>query len=141
VKVLSFASLFSDRASCQIVSGFAATHLALVGLGLPSWQCPFRYGLGIPCPGCGLTRAVKAFVQGDWQQAIAIHAFAPVVMVGLVLVIGGALLPEPQKIQIKRHLDGWEQQTRITVLLISLFLIYWLIRIIFFNKQLYRLVM
>ena len=29
----------------------AGTHLGLVVLGLPSWQCPIRYGLGVPVLG------------------------------------------------------------------------------------------
>lgn len=82
-----------------------------------------------------------ALAEGDWQRAIAIHAFAPVLLVGLVLIIAGAILPPAYKLQLQKQIERLEQRMGITLLLISLFMVYWLVRIIFFNKELYRLVM
>jgi hypothetical protein len=45
--------------------------------------CPSRRLLGLPCPGCGLTRAAVALVQLDWTAAFALH---PMVFVALPLV-------------------------------------------------------
>lgn len=38
--------------------------------------CFFRLTTGIPCPGCGLTRAFSASVKGDWQTAFFYHPAA-----------------------------------------------------------------
>jgi hypothetical protein len=54
----------------------------LVGLGLlvaygPSF-CPTALLFGVPCPGCGLTRATLALLHGDVAGALRLHPLAPV---------------------------------------------------------------
>lgn len=44
--------------------------LVCVVLKLP---CPLREGLGIPCPGCGMSRAWLAALQLDFVQAFRMH--------------------------------------------------------------------
>jgi hypothetical protein len=50
-----------------------------VGL-LAFWRCPFAALLGVPCPGCGLTRAALALVEGDVARAVELHPLLPVLM-------------------------------------------------------------
>lgn len=40
--------------------------------------CPMAAVLGVPCPGCGLTRATIALLHGDLPQALHLH---PLVLV------------------------------------------------------------
>ncbi len=51
--------------------------LSLLGLALSlilfDGLCPIRRAFGIPCPGCGMTRAVLALLQGDPMQATRFH--------------------------------------------------------------------
>lgn len=35
--------------------------------------CPTKNFLGIPCPGCGMTRALRAFLLGRWSAALVLH--------------------------------------------------------------------
>ena len=35
--------------------------------------CPMASSFGIPCPGCGLTRATLAFLHGDLRGALRLH--------------------------------------------------------------------
>lgn len=37
--------------------------------------CPLLIMTGIPCPGCGLTRAGVLFLQGKFAEAFQMHAF------------------------------------------------------------------
>lgn len=37
------------------------------------YRCPIKMIFGIPCAGCGLTRAMLSFFSGDIEQAIAYH--------------------------------------------------------------------
>lgn len=39
--------------------------------------CPTRLGLGVPCPGCGLTRATLAGLQLDFAGVLRFHPLAP----------------------------------------------------------------
>jgi hypothetical protein len=38
--------------------------------------CLFRRTLGLPCPGCGMTRAFAHLAKGEWRQAAADHPFS-----------------------------------------------------------------
>ena len=53
-------------------------------IGLPSGAgytvCAFRRLTGIPCPGCGLTRAMAALARGELLLALHFHPFAPLVL-------------------------------------------------------------
>jgi hypothetical protein len=136
-----FTPLLKNQAFCRIVTGAAVIHLGLATLGLPSWACPIRHGLGIPCPGCGLTRALKALILGDWHQAIAIHAFSPLAVAVLGLMGYVALAPATHRRWIVQYCGQIEQKTGVSFFVIAVFLAYWLIRFLFFRKTFYYLVL
>ena len=54
---------------CCIMAG-----VNLIVLGKPE-LCPCRMLLGIPCPACGLTHSVIAFLHGDISGSIIYHPF------------------------------------------------------------------
>ncbi|MBI2343916.1 MAG: DUF2752 domain-containing protein [Deltaproteobacteria bacterium] len=58
-------------------------------LGLP--LCLFHRALGIPCPSCGLTTSLATLLQGDWQNAWAIHPFGPLLALCLATIGCAAL--------------------------------------------------
>ena len=63
-----------DRARYRrsvIVLGLAGIFGLITVSGLPI--CPMAGVLGIPCPGCGLTRATLALAHGDFQRAFSFH--------------------------------------------------------------------
>lgn len=60
----------------------------------------------VPCPGCGMTRAMALLAKGRWGQAAALHPLAPVLLVqGLTLwaAWGLALLRN----RLPRAVSGW----------------------------------
>lgn len=58
---------------------------------LQGWlACPFAALLGIPCPGCGLTRATLRLLGGDLGGAAREHPLAPL----LVPIVAAALSRE-----------------------------------------------
>lgn len=68
-----------ERAVIQrslIVATIGGVFLSIVRFQLPF--CPLASVLGVPCPGCGLTRATLALAHGDLQHALELH---PLVLV------------------------------------------------------------
>jgi hypothetical protein len=59
----------------------------------PLTLCPLRAVTGIPCPSCGLTRALAHLERGHWAEAVRFHPFAPLVFL-LVLALVLMLLFE-----------------------------------------------
>jgi hypothetical protein len=43
--------------------------------------CPLRAVTGIPCPSCGLTRALAYLERGHLDQALKFHPFSPLILV------------------------------------------------------------
>jgi hypothetical protein len=52
---------------------------------LPFDVCAFKYLTGIPCPTCGLTRAVCHALHGHWAESVNLH---PAGMLVLAVWIG-----------------------------------------------------
>lgn len=42
----------------------------------PGFPCLFEATLGVPCPGCGMTRAFSAIPQGHFAEAWRLHPFS-----------------------------------------------------------------
>lgn len=55
--------------------------------------CPTRLIFGVPCPSCGITRAVCAAARGHLRLSLSLHLFGPLVVVALA-VLGPALIAE-----------------------------------------------
>ncbi|MBX6423747.1 DUF2752 domain-containing protein [Thermosulfurimonas sp. F29] len=61
--------------------------------------CPFRRMTGLPCPGCGMTRALWALSGGRVREALVLNPFS-VIILGLALleVIPGFRIENPERI-------------------------------------------
>ena len=121
-------SLLRSRVTAAFLAGIAGVHLALVAFGFPGWPCPLLSGLGIPCPGCGLSRAVIELLRGDWRGAMELHAFSPVFLVAIVMVLGTSLLPERHRLPVIQRIERVERHTGLSVLLLVGLLVYWVFR-------------
>jgi len=59
---------------------------------LIDYQCIFLKYLHIPCLGCGMSRAWKCVIMGQWQEAIEYHrAFWTIPFLGIFVWKGGCL--------------------------------------------------
>jgi hypothetical protein len=79
---------FCDYAE-HVTLRLAVLALILGALGLAVWSdfplCPMAGTFGVPCPGCGLTRATLALLYGDVRSALHFH---PLVWLMAPLFIG-----------------------------------------------------
>lgn len=123
-----------------MIVGAAGLQAGLVGLGLPGWSCPILHVTGLPCPGCGLSRAIVLLLHGDWHTSLELHAFAPVFILGLTLIFGAAVLPQRQQSWLIRQLELVERRTGMTAILLVSLMLYWLVRLLFFPDAFLNLI-
>jgi hypothetical protein len=127
--------------------GFAAA-LGVVGaiqVAAGVWQfqtfrCPMLHAIGIPCPGCGASRACGALLYGDWDQAARLHLFAPLFLLAAALFALGAVLPDRPRDALVGAVGRVEGRTALTSLLLAALIVYWLARLLYAPLAFIRLV-
>jgi hypothetical protein len=83
-----------------------AVSVTRLGLPLPLPPCQFQAHFGFPSPSCGLTRAFLAMARGHWGMAVQYHLFSPLILAGLVAVVGLAAWELRQR-RSYAHLYDW----------------------------------
>jgi hypothetical protein len=49
--------------------------------------CPFKMVTGFPCPGCGITKSIIFFYQGDLLKSLEYHVLGPFVPIASIIAI------------------------------------------------------
>jgi len=73
---------------------------------LPIDLCGFRMLTGLPCPTCGLTRALCRAIQGDLAGSLAMHPAGVIVLAGVLAWMSWSLL------EVWRGQPLWESGQR-----------------------------
>ena len=123
------APLLQNRWLICIFVAFGVAQLMLVFFGLAAWQCPIYAALGVICPGCGLTTAMTMLLQGHWQPAVQTHAFAPVILIVLMMMLVAMGLPTAYLRKFSGSVERLERKSGITAILLLSMVSYWLLRI------------
>jgi hypothetical protein len=122
------APLMVNRRTVFILTGVAALQVFLTASGLWGWQCPIKLALGMPCPGCGLSSAMVLLIQREWQMAMLTHAFAPVFLVGFILMLVVGAMPDRLHRHSVRRIAALERHTGFMPLLLISIIVYWILR-------------
>lgn len=127
--------LILQRAMCRAL--LAVVVILTIGLwqGWKLWNCTFADVTGLPCPGCGLTRAGSALLRGDWQSAVQFHPFSPLFAILGLFVAAGALLPLAWVRQLAARVTLFERKTLLTTVFWVGLLCFSLLRILGFWYQ------
>lgn len=124
-----FSSLLNNRVESAAIVGFGVVHLGMNLAGLPFWTCPVLAATGVPCPGCGLTRATMQLVHGDILASLKTHAFAPVFLAALFIMVMVLILPGSQSTRLINFVNRLETRNGITAWGFTLLMLYWAVRL------------
>lgn len=92
------------------------------------YKCPFLHILGVPCMGCGMTRAMIAFAQLKWKLAFYYHPLFPVVIVVICYYI-------LEKLGLFRIEE--EMKKRILYLIVVCFMIAYFVRLFILDSPIH----
>jgi Protein of unknown function (DUF2752) len=138
----SFPTVFPvlrDRKLSLILLGTGVLLIALFAAGVPLWPCPLLHIAGIPCPGCGLTRATYFLLRGDVRTSLTYHAFAPFALIGLGILGSTGLLPKNAREPWIDKLVALEERSGVVLILLVALILYWLARLVFLNSAFVQL--
>jgi hypothetical protein len=122
--------LLQNRLIIGTLAVMTTLQVGLTAAGLPAWQCPLNATLGVPCPGCGLTRAMVLLIQGHWHTSFHSHAFAPIFLIGVMVLTIISIAPKKFQEKATRWTTEFEKRTGVVAVLMMALLIYWIFRII-----------
>lgn len=125
-----FSTILNSRVETAAIVGFGVVHLGLGMMGLSFWNCPILAATGVPCPGCGLTRATMQLFHGNILDSLQTHAFAPIFLMALLLMITVLVLPKSARIKIINFVNRLERRNGITAWVFSSLMFYWAFRLI-----------
>jgi hypothetical protein len=125
-----FASILRNPNDARVLAAIGCIHLTFAYYGIKGWTCPILFTTGVPCPGCGLTRAAGALLEGDWKTMATTHLFAPVYIAAAVLIGIIAIVPEKLRNIIVEKIAQVENQTRLTLVVVFGLVLYWGLRLV-----------
>ncbi len=126
----AFSSILSSRRELALIAGVGVLHVGFSLAGVTLWTCPIRAATGIPCPGCGLTRASLEVLRGDFSASVQTHAFAPLVLTVLLTMLAALLLPAKWRDVLIGTVRTLEMRFGFTAWALTLIFIYWAIRLL-----------
>lgn len=129
------APLLRNRAMCRALLVVCAVMGFGAFMGWRLWPCVFAEVTGLPCPGCGMTRATAAMLKGDWTAALRFHPFVPFFGVIGIVIAFGALFPPGWVAALASRLEIWERQSRLTGIFLTALLCFGLLRMLGFWYQ------
>jgi hypothetical protein len=133
------APMLRQRKLVLVLGAMGVAQLSAGIFHLPGVMCPMLHGLGIPCPGCGATRACAAMLQGDWHTWLRMHALAPCFLLAVGLFAAAAVLPARPREAMIDVVERIERRTGLTSLMLAVLLVYWIARLLYGPAQFARL--
>jgi hypothetical protein len=93
--------------------------------------CPLKMLTGFPCPGCGITKSLVYFYEGDLGRSLTFHLFGPfVILFSFVTIVVLSI----ELITQKEYLNAYLYNKKIAYFLAVFLVIYHIIRLIYFVK-------
>jgi hypothetical protein len=123
-----FSSLLEQTVMCRVMLATVALLGGAHLMGWSLWPCFFAATTGLPCPGCGMTRATAALLKGQWGLAMMYHPFSPGFMVMAAFISWAAFTPKSWRDPVTQWVRTVERRTCLPCLFLVCAFIYGLIR-------------
>jgi len=91
--------------------------------------CPFKMLTGFPCPGCGITKSLVFFYEGDIYKSLSYHILGPFVVAFALLTI---IVLSTELITKKEYFTKWLYSRKLAYALAIFLGLYHFIRLIYF---------
>ena len=91
--------------------------------------CPFKMLTGFPCPGCGITKSLVFFYEGNLYKSLGYHILGPFVIAFAILSV---VVLVTELITGKEYFDKWLYNRKLAYGLAIFLASYHLIRLIYF---------
>lgn len=97
-----------------LVAAIACAFAGIVSFRLPF--CPLASVFGVPCPGCGLTRATLALAHGELRHALQLHPLVLALAPLFIWAMSSAAFSYVRGPRPARPLRRWLSSRAVTVL-------------------------
>ena len=87
-----------------------------------------------------MTRATLFLVHGDWKDALTMHAYAPIIAIGLFMIAVCTVAPRNHVDKIIVRTEAIERYTGISFILLGGLIVYWLARLLLLQAAFVRLI-
>ena len=94
--------------------------------------CPFKMLTGFPCPGCGITKSLVYFYEGNLYKSFYYHILGPFVVVFAIITI---VVLTTEIITKKEYFNKYFYSKKLAIFMGFFLGTYQLIRVIYFIKN------
>lgn len=94
--------------------------------------CPLKMLTGFPCPGCGITKSLVYFYEGNIWKSLTFHIFGPFVILFSLMTI---VVLSTELITKKEYFNAYLYNKKIAYFLAFVLVIYHVIRLVYFIKN------
>ena len=114
----------------RVVALVVLAQLITSSINMPLFTCPFYNVTHLPCPGCGLSRALLTLLQGHWGTMWKLHPFAPAFALFGLELGSTLLLPDSRRRVWVQRLVQFEEHTHLHAIGLLLFAVFGLLRLL-----------
>lgn len=93
--------------------------------------CPLKMLTGFPCPGCGITKSLVYFYEGDLWRSLTFHLFGPFVMLFSLATI---VVLTTELITKKEYFNDYLYNKKTAYFVATILVVYHIIRLVYFIK-------